>query len=150
MESKPVRNTYAAAHNRENTMFHRVWNIIFSLGEVELLFPLVLAALHFCISRLIRLSQNIAAISLGIATVFSCYSPKTTNLNIYTVSPVPFLQEYVVNATSQDISAWNSSASGLPSVYYFGISGNLAHSFASFNICLYYVFSEGLFCMVAL
>lgn len=59
MESKLVRRVHAGAHNRENMMFHRVWNMIFSLGTVELLFHLLLAALPlvFCVSGLIRLSQ---------------------------------------------------------------------------------------------
>lgn len=66
------------------------------------------------------------------------------------VFSAPYLQEFVANTTLQDNSAANSSALGLPNVYYFGLSGNLIHSLASF-ICVFgYVFSEGLFCVVAL
>jgi hypothetical protein len=42
MDSKLVRRMHAKAHSRENTTFHRVWNMIFSLGRVELLFSFVI------------------------------------------------------------------------------------------------------------
>jgi hypothetical protein len=42
MESKLMRNMHATAHNRENTKFHRIWNMIFSLGGVKLLFSFVI------------------------------------------------------------------------------------------------------------
>jgi hypothetical protein len=43
--------------------------------------------------------QNIASLGLGIAVVFSCYSPKTTDLNIYTVQPLYFLRDFVANSS---------------------------------------------------
>jgi hypothetical protein len=66
------------------------------------------------------------------------------------VFPVPYLQKFEANTTLQDISAANSSALGLPNVYYFGLSGNLTHSLAALNVAFYYVFSKGIFCLVAL
>jgi len=45
------------------------------------------------------LSQNLASLGLGIAVVFSCYSSKTTDLNIYTVQPLYFLRDFVANSS---------------------------------------------------
>jgi hypothetical protein len=145
MDSKFVRKMHAEAHNRENTTLHRVWNMIFSLGRVELLFSFVIGHAG-PLSVTTNLSFiNIGAISLGIAAAVSCHSPQTTNLNIYTVFPVPYLQNFVANTTLEDISVVNTtlqnispadgSAIGFPDAYYFGLSGNFIHSLDSFNIC---------------
>jgi hypothetical protein len=51
LDNKLVRRIHAKAHNREHQKFHRVWNMIFSLGKVELLFSFVIgcATPYFCL-----------------------------------------------------------------------------------------------------
>ena len=46
LDNKLVRRIHAKAHNREHQKFHRIWNVIFSLGKVELL------PVNFCVSQL--------------------------------------------------------------------------------------------------
>jgi hypothetical protein len=60
-----------------------------------------------CASKLMPLSPNTGSIGLGIALVFSCYSPKTKDLNIYTVQPLYFLRDFVANSSYTTQSGQN-------------------------------------------